>query len=96
MDLQEDDMKLIEGFKLRKIANDNILVPEGIKLVNFNKMIALNQTAAFLWESAAGKDFTPETLADMLLEHYDVSREQALEDCRKMVKTWIDAGIAEE
>lgn len=89
-------MKQIEGFKLRKIGHDTILVPEGIKLVNFNKMIALNSTAAFLWESVEGKEFTPDTLADLLTEQYEVSREQALEDCRKMVESWISAGIAEE
>jgi hypothetical protein len=45
-------MKTIEGFKLRKLGNEYILVGESMALINFNKMITLNETAAFLWENA--------------------------------------------
>ena len=45
-------MKTIEGFKLRKLGNEYILVGESMALINFNKMITLNETAAFLWEKA--------------------------------------------
>ena len=45
-------MKTIEGFKLRKLGNEYILVGESMALINFNKMITLNETAAFLWERA--------------------------------------------
>ena len=43
-------MKTIEGFKLRKLGNEFILVGESMALINFNKMITLNETAAFLWK----------------------------------------------
>ena len=41
-------MKTIKGFKLRKLGNEYILVGESMELINFNKMITLNETAAFL------------------------------------------------
>ena len=32
-------MKTIEGFRLRKLGNEYILVGESMSLINFNKMI---------------------------------------------------------
>ena len=45
-------MKTVPGFRLRKLGNEYILVGESMELINFNKMITLNETAAFLWEQA--------------------------------------------
>ena len=52
-------MKTIEGFKLRKLGNEYILVGESMALINFNKMITLNETAAFLWQEAEKGDLMP-------------------------------------
>ena len=55
-------MKTIDGFKLRKLGNEYILVGESMALINFNKMITLNETAAFLWEQAAQGPFDVQSL----------------------------------
>lgn len=89
-------MKTIEGFKLRKVCNETVLVPEGINLVNFNKMVSMNSTAAFLWEALQGKEFTVEDMAALLTKEYDVSEEQALKDCGTLADKWIETGIAEK
>ena len=34
-------MKTIDGFKLRKLGNEYILVGESMALINFNKMIKI-------------------------------------------------------
>ncbi len=88
-------MKIKEGFKLRKLGNERILVSESSKNVDFNKLIAFNETAAFLWENIEGKEFTPDTLADMLLSAYDVDADRALADARTLCAKWKEAGIAE-
>ena len=56
-------MKIIDGFRLRKLGKEYIVVGEGLAQVNFNKMVSLNGTAAYLWESVEGRDFT---VADLL------------------------------
>ena len=43
-----------------------------------------------------GKEFTAETLRDLLLERYDVSEEIAARDAENIARTWVEAGIAEE
>lgn len=88
-------MKTVKGFRLRKLGNEHIVVPEGIELVNFNKMISLNESAAYLWESIEGKEFTAETLADLLVSQYEIERELALADSKNIVERWLEIGIIE-
>ena len=89
-------MKLCEGFRLRPLGRDYIVTPESVERINFNRMISLNSSAAYLWQSVEGKDFTVEDLRDLLLEKYDVDAEVAASDAERIARTWIEAGIAEE
>jgi len=41
-------MKLKEGFMLRQVAGEHVVLPVGAD-VDFNGMITLNETGAFLW-----------------------------------------------
>ena len=78
-------MKLKNGFVLREVCGEKVIVGEGVETVNFGKMISLNDTAAMLWKKATELgDFTVEQLADALSEEYDVNREQALKDVEKL------------
>ena len=89
-------MKIVEGFRLRPLGKEFIVTPESVAQINFNKMISLNSSAAYLWKSVEGKEFTAETLRDRLLERYDVSEEIAARDAENIARTWVEAGIAEE
>ena len=73
-------MHIIKGFRLRPLGNEFILVGESIEQVNFNKMITLNETAAFLWEKADELTknqgaFDASALCKALCEDYDVAPE---------------------
>lgn len=88
-------MKIKKGFVLRQMCGENIVTAEGLEHINFNKLISLNATAAFLWEKVEGKDFTIEEMAQHLVEEYGIEMELALTDAGKLAQAWIDAGIAE-
>ncbi len=88
-------MKIKEGFILRSICGEFIVVGEGLAQVNFNKMLSLNESAAYLWKEVEGKEFTPEDLVQLLLDKYDVSREQATADVEKLTATWVKEGVVE-
>lgn len=89
-------MKLKNGFVLREVCGEKVIVGEGVETVNFGKMISLNDTAAMLWKKAAELgDFTVEQLADALTEEYDVNREQALKDVEKLTANWKEVGLVE-
>ena len=93
-------MKTIDGFRLRKLGNEYILVGESMALINFNKMITLNETAAFLWQQAveatsANGAFTASDLCKALCEEYEVSPEQAMSDVDATIASWRQAGVIE-
>ena len=88
-------MKIKEGFVLRTICGQNVVSGEGTANVNFSKLVSLNDTAAYLFKAVAGQDFTPETLADLLLEEYEVDRETALKDSESLCAQWKEIGIIE-
>ena len=90
-------MKTIKGFRMRKLGLEYIITAEGVELINFNKMIALNESAAYLWESVQEmEEFSVDTLADLLVEQYGIDRELALKDSASVAQKWVEAGIAEE
>lgn len=87
-------MKIKNGFKLRQLGNEFILIGEGMEQVNFNKMITMNETAAYLWNAVSdGRELSAEVLADLLTAEYDVTAEQALADAKTTLETWKQAEI---
>ena len=89
-------MKIIDGFRLRKLGKEHIVVGEGLGQVNFNKMISLNASAAYLWESVEGKDFSVDDLVALLLDRYEVEEDVAARDAAALAQAWVEAGIVSE
>jgi len=88
-------MKIKDGFILREMCGENIVTAEGIEHINFNKLISLNSSAAYLWENLIGKEFTVEDMAALLVEQYDIDMELALKDSEALCKAWMEAGVTE-
>ena len=89
-------MKAIKGFKLRPLGSEYILIGESVELVNFNKMITMNESAAYLWKQVQElPSFDEAKLTELLLAEYEVSPEQAAHDARETAQRWLDAGIVE-
>ena len=86
-------MKLKEGFILREVAGDIIVVPSG-KTLDLNMMITLNETAAFLWKLLE-KGATEEQLTEALLDEYEISKEDAIKHIRKFGETLNEHGFLE-
>lgn len=89
-------MKIKEGFKLRTVGKEYIVAGEGSAQIDFNKLISLNSSAAYLWQTVDGKQFDIETLANLLTDKYGISAEQGLSDAADVIKSWLEAGIVEE
>ncbi len=68
-------MKLKNGFLLREIAGEKVVIPTGGEL-DMNMMISLNDTGAFLWEKL-GSETDEAALVEALLGEYDVDRTTA-------------------
>ncbi|MBQ7935063.1 MAG: PqqD family protein [Clostridia bacterium] len=76
-------MKLKEGFVLRQVAGETVVIPSGDTL-DLNMMITLNDTGKLLWE-ALEKGAEEADLVAALLAEYEVSEETA----RKGVASFV-------
>lgn len=82
---------------MRTLCREHIVVGEGIERVNFNKMVSMNNTAAYVWEELCGKgDFTADTVKELLLAKYDVEPDVAEKDAASLVEAWKNAGLLED
>lgn len=88
-------MKIKNGFTLREMCGENIVAADGIENINFNKLISMNATAAFLWKAVEGKEFTVEEMAQFLVDEYQIDMDLAMKDSEDLCKAWIEAGIVE-
>ncbi len=79
-------MRIKDGFILRKIAGNYIVVGVGEAAAGFNSMINVNETGAFLWERLSG-GATKEELLEALRSEYDVGEETAKKDITEFLKT---------
>ena len=78
------------------MCGENVIVGEGLGAINFGKLLALNDTAAWLWRQAADMgDFTVETLATRLCEEYEVSEEEARQDVADIIANWQGVEVIE-
>ena len=89
-------MKQKEGFVLRDVCGENVIIGEGASTVDFGKLLRLNETAAWLWNKAAELgEFTVEELADAMCQEYAVEKDRALTDVKRLTDRWVKAGLAE-
>ena len=86
-------MRIIEGFRLRDVMGQATVIGEGVGQVNFNKLITLNSTAAFLWRQVEGRDFDALVLADLLVEEYGIDRTLAEKDAVAISEQWKEIGL---
>lgn len=86
-------MKTKKGFVLRPLGNEYILAAEGLEIEDFDAMISMNESAAFLWKAVDGKDFDAATLVKLLVEEYGISNEQAEKDVAPLLQSWKNAGV---
>lgn len=86
-------MRIIEGLKLRPLGKQYLIMAEGQKQVDFNRMVSMNITAAFLFQEVQGVDFDSDTLAQLLMNECDITKEQAMHDAALTIEEWQQAGI---
>ena len=80
---------------LREVAGYFVVVPIGEGALDFNGVINLNESGAFLWNTMT-KDVTEAEMVSALLGEYDVDEERAKADVAAFVKKMKDAGLTEE
>ena len=73
-------MKIKEGYKVREIAGEYLIINQGASELDMTKIISLNSSALMLWNSFIEKEFTIEQVADKLVEVYAIDNALAVKD----------------
>jgi len=81
---------------LRQVCGENAVMGEGLDAVNFGRLLALNETAAWLWQQAAAMgDFNVDSLTVKLCEEYEVAEDVARKDVSNIIQQWQEVGVLE-
>ncbi len=84
---------MIQGsYVMRDVAGSHVVVPVGESVVDFNGLITLNDTGAFLW-SQLQQEVERDVLIARMTEEYDVTPEQAATDVDAFIKKLQDNGF---
>lgn len=88
-------MKIKDGFVVRDLAGQSIVVALGEASKTFNGMIKLNDTGRLIWDMLAdGK--TKDEIVDRFTSEYDVERATADRDVSAFIETLQGADILEQ
>lgn len=78
-------MKLKEGYKIREIAGEHVIIKQGRFGADLTRVIALNATSVLLWEQLQGSEFEVEDVIKVLTDNYEVEEAVAAADA----STWV-------
>ncbi|MBR3644908.1 MAG: PqqD family protein [Lachnospiraceae bacterium] len=87
-------MKIKNGYILREVAGNHVVLPIGEATIDFNGMASLNSTGAFLFEKMM-QDTTEEELVKAMVEYYEIDEQTAVRDVRSFIEKIKGAGIVE-
>jgi hypothetical protein len=85
-------MKIKDGYLLRNIADEWIIVPIGERIYDFNGLMTVNETGAFLWKMLQ-EDCTEDKLICEIMNEYNVDNSVAKEDVSEFIKSLIKGGV---
>ena len=85
-------MEIKDGFELREIADNYVVIPVESKVVDFSSMIMLNEVSAFLWLQLL-EDKSENDLLKAVLSEYDVDKETAASDIKVFINELVAAGV---
>lgn len=88
-------MKIKEGFVLRRVMGNYVVVAVGAASKKFRGMIKLNATAAEVWKGIE-KGLSADEICDGICEEYEVEREIALRDVEKVIGELVANGFVTE
>lgn len=88
-------MKIKNGFVLRKVGKEQVVVAIGEAAALLNGLIKLNASGVMLWKQLE-KGAQRSELVDTLLERYDITHEQAELDVDAFLKPLLDIGAVTE
>lgn len=88
-------MKIKDGYILKKVAGENIVIATGEARLSFNGIITFNEVGAEVFERLDGTR-TLEQITDEIASIYNAPREIIESDIKKLIEKMKNQGLVEE
>lgn len=89
-------MKVKNGFNLREVCGEHIIVAEGDENIDFSNIISMNESSAYLWEEVQKMGtFTVDNLVELICNQYEIDETTVRKDAIALAAQWGTAGIIE-
>ena len=87
-------MKINDGFVLKEIVGEQVIMPAGENITKFDGAVVLNDVSAFIYNTIqANPDIELDTLAEKITEEYEVDLETAKKDLVEVLDELKGYGI---
>ncbi len=85
-------MKIKEGFMLRSVADNYVVVPVGKASLEFKGLINLNHVGAFIWKCLE-TETTLEEIINKVAKEYEIENELATRDVTLFINKLQEAKL---
>lgn len=92
---EKNDMKIRNGFTLRNVVDEYMVMPTGDNIAKFDGTIVLNEVSAFVFKQLENNVSRDDLLTAMLAE-FDVDEQTAAKDLDKLLDRFRELNLLEE
>ena len=93
--IEKRDMKAKQGFVLKNVEDEYILMPTGGNIGKFDGTILLNEVSAFVWEKLKNS-LSKDDLLNAILDEYEVEKDVAAADLDTILVTLKEYDVIED
>ena len=86
-------MRFKEGYKVRSMAGENVVIMQGTAGSDMTRIISLNDSSLLLWNALQGKEFEVADVATLLVDEYEIDLETATADAQAWVAKLSECGL---
>ena len=92
---EQPDMKIKEGFVLRTVVDEHMVMPTGENIGRFGGAVVLNDVSAFAFEQLK-RPISREDLLALILGEFDVDETTASEDLDSLLEQFRELGLLKD
>ena len=87
-------MKFKRSFQLRDVCGEHVLLATSAELVDFNRLVTLNDTAFDIYQEFADKEFQLSEVEAFLMQHYEgATAEVVAADVARLFQEFQQEGL---
>ena len=88
-------MKIKQQYKVREMAGEHVVIMQGSYGADMTRIISLNESALYLWNALADREFSVADVADLLAEYYGIDDAIAERDAARWVERLEECVLVE-